>query len=127
MIDVNNVLDRIKHKLDIKHDSNLGRVFKVSRNTIYSWRSRNTIDFPKLFEITQEHGFNTDIILFGRPGPCHCKSGQDSKPSQKQTDTEPNLDPSNPAHIISHVIQQTDKDVTIDIKDGLISITYPDQ
>ena len=123
MIDVNDVLDRLKNRLDIKHDSNLGRVFKVSRNTIYSWRSRNTIDFPKLFEITQEHDFNTDIILFGSPSSSHSKSGQGSRPSQKQPLENA---PGQAFDIIGSVIKQTGKDaiINIDIEHKTITITY---
>jgi len=49
-VDSTIILDRIKELLDIKSDYVLSKRLSISSNTIYSWKSRDSIDVWNLFQ-----------------------------------------------------------------------------
>lgn len=49
-VDTSIILDRIKEMLNIKTDFELSKYLEISSNTIYSWKSRDSVDVWNLFQ-----------------------------------------------------------------------------
>lgn len=62
-VDTNIILDRIKVILNIKTDFELSKYLGISSNTIYSWKSRNSVDVWTLFQKLPKLDWN--YIFYG--------------------------------------------------------------
>jgi hypothetical protein len=63
------ILERVKELLTLKTDLQLSDYLKVKPGTISSWRSRNSIDFQRIFDICKENKFNLNYIIWGMGEP----------------------------------------------------------
>ncbi|SIS76759.1 helix-turn-helix domain-containing protein [Insolitispirillum peregrinum] len=64
-IDVEAVLTRIKDALKIQTDTQLGEYFEVSKKTISSWKSRNSMPIEFMLMACVATGKKIDYFIFG--------------------------------------------------------------
>lgn len=70
-INSGDVIDRVKQLLKIENDMKLAHAFKMSQNTVYSWRARNNADIlfilNKINELHQNRAVvvDTNWLLYG--------------------------------------------------------------
>lgn len=58
MVDVNDIIDRLKTMLNVRHDTDLAKHFGRSPHNIYTWRDRNSLDFRFLIEFFWDEDLN---------------------------------------------------------------------
>ncbi|MGC5292015.1 helix-turn-helix domain-containing protein [Klebsiella pneumoniae] len=67
--DVDDVLMRLMALLDVKNDSELARALRVNRQTLASWRKRDSVPYSICITLSEEKGFSLDWLLTGRGSP----------------------------------------------------------
>ncbi|HED2850975.1 TPA: helix-turn-helix domain-containing protein [Klebsiella oxytoca] len=67
--DVDDVLMRLMALLDVKNDSELARALGVNRQTLASWRKRDSVPYSICITLSEEKGFSLDWLLTGRGSP----------------------------------------------------------
>lgn len=65
MVQMNDVLDRIKARYDYKTDADLARALEASPQNISNWRTRNTIAWDELLAFSRKKIISLDWILTG--------------------------------------------------------------
>lgn len=63
IVDVKAILIRLRKRLGLKTDLEVSRLFRVSPNTISTWKARNTVNFQMLIAICYENNISIDSIL----------------------------------------------------------------
>ena len=67
--DVDDVLARLMTLLDVKNDSELARALEVNRQTLASWRKRDSVPYSICITLSESKGFSLDWILTGKGSP----------------------------------------------------------
>ncbi|HDD8964478.1 TPA: helix-turn-helix domain-containing protein [Escherichia coli] len=64
--DVNAVLSRLMSLFQAENDSELARALNVNRQTLASWRKRDSVPYAICIKIAEEKGVSLDWLLTGR-------------------------------------------------------------
>lgn len=64
--DVNAVLLRLMSLFNVDNDSGLARALNVNRQTLASWRKRDSVPYSICIKITEERGISLDWLLTGK-------------------------------------------------------------
>ena len=64
--DVNAVLFRLMSLFQVENDSELARALNVNRQTLASWRKRDSVPYSICISIAEEKGVSLDWLLTGR-------------------------------------------------------------
>ncbi|EHQ9044817.1 helix-turn-helix domain-containing protein [Escherichia coli] len=64
--DVNAVLSRLMSLFQAENDSELARALNVNRQTLASWRKRDSVPYAICINIAEEKGVSLDWLLTGR-------------------------------------------------------------
>ncbi|MFS7118451.1 helix-turn-helix domain-containing protein [Escherichia coli] len=64
--DVNAVLLRLMSLFQVENDSELARALNVNRQTLASWRKRDSVPYAICISIAEEKGVSLDWLLTGR-------------------------------------------------------------
>lgn len=62
----NLILERLSEVLEVRTDKALSEVLNVKPNTISSWKSRNSIDYPLVIALCEERGINLNWLFAGK-------------------------------------------------------------
>lgn len=65
MRNLEEILNRVKEKLNLKSDSDLAKYLDLSSGTIPNWRIRNKIPYEELFTICEKNNFDIQYIFYG--------------------------------------------------------------
>lgn len=60
---VENIINRLKKALQIASDKDLAELLGVPKSTLSNWRSRNTMDYGKLFFICDLNNISLDWVI----------------------------------------------------------------
>lgn len=66
MLNSNQIIKRIKDKLNFKTDAEVARLFGFHQANIRNWRERNTIAWPELYALCLKKGWSFDWLLTGK-------------------------------------------------------------
>ncbi|HCO8543019.1 TPA: helix-turn-helix domain-containing protein [Escherichia coli] len=64
--DINAVLLRLMSLFNVDNDSELARMLNVNRQTLASWRKRNSVPYSICINIAEEKGISLDWLLTGK-------------------------------------------------------------
>lgn len=62
------VLRRMMERLGVTTDSELARALPINRQTLASWRKRDSVPYLECIKFSEEHGVSLDWLLTGQ-GP----------------------------------------------------------
>lgn len=68
MIEIKEILERIKEKLNIKNDKEIAEVLGVNQQNLTNWKARNTIPYFEIISLCLEKNINLIYILTGEKG-----------------------------------------------------------
>jgi len=63
MLNVEEVLERIKNKFGLKSDKELAELLEVTNKTIAGWKIRNSLDFKKILNLAKKKNLSLDFIF----------------------------------------------------------------
>lgn len=104
MDNLNNILNRLKEKLNIKNDAELMRKLNLSSGVISNWKARNKIPFSEIFTICEENAFNINYIFYGTNEENSLKNDENLSKTQKEIFRKLNeLDPIQQKFILNKI------------------------
>ena len=104
MDNLNNILNRLKEKLNIKNDAELMRKLNLSSGVIPNWKARNKIPFSEIFTICEENAFNINYIFYGTNEENSLKNDENLSKTQKEiTEKIKKLDPIQQKFILNKI------------------------
>lgn len=104
MDNLNNILNRLKEKLNIKNDAELMRKLNLSSGVISNWKARNKIPFSEIFTICEENAFNINYIFYGTNEKNSLKNDENLSKTQKEiTEKIKKLDPIQQKFILNKI------------------------
>lgn len=65
MLNIEDILDRIKTELKIKNDAGLAKLFNFHQANIKNWRERGTIPWDMLYALCRDKGWSFDWLISG--------------------------------------------------------------
>lgn len=65
-LDILGILNRLKSTLNIKKDISLAELLNVKQSTISTWKSRSSLDYPKIILFCKENGLSLDEIFLNK-------------------------------------------------------------
>ena len=63
MFDVEEVLNRLKNKFNLKSDKELAELLEVTNKTLSGWKIRNSLDFKKILNLAKKENLSLDFIF----------------------------------------------------------------
>jgi len=63
MIDVNNVIDKLKKFFNVKTDVELSRKLGFSDRVVTTWKQRNTLNFEKIIEVAIKENIDLNYLF----------------------------------------------------------------
>ncbi|QKF64582.1 S24 family peptidase [Campylobacter corcagiensis] len=66
MGNINDILNRLYHKLNIKSDAEFCRKYNIKQNTLSTWKARNSIPYELLLSISKEENIPVDYIFLNK-------------------------------------------------------------
>jgi len=65
MFNVEEVLNRLKNKFNLKSDKELAELLEITNKTLSGWKIRNSLDFRKILNLAKKENLSLDFIFFG--------------------------------------------------------------
>ncbi len=105
---VNAVLMRLMSLFNVDNDSELARALNVNRQTLASWRKRDSVPYSICINIAEEKGISLDWLLTGK--------GEDKSEVSKIEPTTQNFSPADLKML--ELLNQLDPEVRRDLMRG---------
>ncbi len=107
---VDAVLSRLMESLEVVSDSELARALGVNRQTLASWRKRDSVPYSICVNFSEEKNISLDWLLTGRGG-MHVNTATESLYAPKQIFSQSDLK-------LLELMNQLDPDVRRDLLRG---------
>lgn len=66
LLHASSVLDRVAEAMEFKTDTAMASAFGVQPQTVYGWRSRNSLPFRDIIDLAERYQLNLDYLLTGK-------------------------------------------------------------
>lgn len=107
---VDAVLSRLMELLEVANDSELARALGVNRQTLASWRKRDSVPYSICVNFSEEKNISLDWLLTGR-GAMHVNTATESLSAPEQAFSQSDLK-------LLELMNQLDPDVRRDLLRG---------
>ncbi|MGO3708318.1 MAG: helix-turn-helix domain-containing protein [Mesonia hippocampi] len=67
VIEVIDVLERLKNKFNVKTDRKLCKLLGVKPNTLSNWKKRNRLDYEAILTICKQNNLDLNYIFYNTP------------------------------------------------------------
>ena len=65
MREINNIIERLKEKLNFKTDMELTKYLNLASGTVANWKNRNKIPYDEIFSICENKNIDINYIFYG--------------------------------------------------------------